>query len=1165
MNNLYDLVKRIDALTANSQQVLNALIRSCVASGSSSGYKVTKYGNEIVLTRSDIYRLYDFYQSWEAENFPADEASFYSILSAADTRWRKTASEDSTLATDAVVKHSQILFMTSADASKTGTGNYDYWLERIRNSVSPKVTVSTAPIPLNLRTPLYDENLSVKSFSQYETYLFPIGYQRAELLGIPGDEESYLAGGRNWTIDVTENLTFSGNRIFLGKISNPDNRLANYGDSVNTLSWGNESYAFKDESAAFGYQSVAIAPGAVVFGHRCRGFGEESFTAGGEELVTVGDRGFTSNYVNYAIGDNSFAANRKTVAGGYPYRFEFMTSSDLTTVPCETIEISTEGKCVATSTLQAQSLTASKKVIRVLASAITTSGMPFEIKEGDTVVVYDQTYNGTTRSFGSTSYISGGVSACDPTGYASTKFVTTVTAVSPHYETRSGGTKALVDVQLTLASPIPVESSLYNLTGGYLSRLASSVSTRNETLGQNGNIRLRLGENSATFGLNTIATGANQMVAGMNNTSNTEANFIVGTGVTSYVSQYARSNGLVVAPYYGYMRTTNGNAVMGVSGGDAYSGDLDDVRLYRGSFMFSAGAPSVSTGTSYVRSGSSYVRATPSGSRMETYMYDGTQSAVIAAASAPGVLVNPSYNVTTVFSSLQGTAVIAAGSYLRSDGTSEGYVSNALLTRSNIIRTANDNGVAIYAQDGIEIRNTENRFGRGINIETCSYLRLNFKSLELKGNTFGQLTATDDARSFWLAQNGGGGTTGAVTDIKYGNTTGHSGFYYGTTGNYFDMPFAPKEWSGQSLHVINSTVYNNNDKLYHTASLSIVDEPNMDAYRSTMGSSYINSTYWRPMVTVSAYSGAGNSNTMGRAKSFQLATFDDAMDSNVWSSGVMMRCGYSTLVAVKNDSTVIGPLTATNGYIFMPVTTLNSDWTISDKFRVIPASMENVRTLGMDNDYKNTLLSTFTSKFDVLKPIGSSAWGLGAGTITMSYTLNGNWLNMEMRVSASGSGSILDFSSSYKAIRIPFFIGCTTDSHTGNPGSSIAVYEAQNPSNDGYSTKYRIVPGVVTTASWTASSDGNIDYGRYHAEAKVFNDGFMYVQIRDVTPGSSGANGHGFRITFSGIVPFVANASCRSDWISPEWINSVRGKYGLDSGTAGRRYGDVIDDMETDE
>ena len=183
MNTLYDLATRLDALTANSQQVLNALIRSCVAAGSSSGYKVNKYGVPIELTRSDIYHLYDFYQSWEAEGFPSAEDDFNSLLARADDRWHTTSTDRSKLATDAVVKHSKILYMSrdeavilaNAEASEAAASSEsmsdDYWVAKVRTSASPKGTVSSAPIPLNLRTPLYDENLSVKSFSQFETYL----------------------------------------------------------------------------------------------------------------------------------------------------------------------------------------------------------------------------------------------------------------------------------------------------------------------------------------------------------------------------------------------------------------------------------------------------------------------------------------------------------------------------------------------------------------------------------------------------------------------------------------------------------------------------------------------------------------------------------------------------------------------------------------------------------------------------------------------------------------------------------------------------------------------------------------------------------------------------------------------------------------------------------
>ena len=64
MDTMYKLTKQIDALTYNSRAVLNALVRSCIAAGSSNGYTVRRYGKELTLKRADIFRLYDFYQCW---------------------------------------------------------------------------------------------------------------------------------------------------------------------------------------------------------------------------------------------------------------------------------------------------------------------------------------------------------------------------------------------------------------------------------------------------------------------------------------------------------------------------------------------------------------------------------------------------------------------------------------------------------------------------------------------------------------------------------------------------------------------------------------------------------------------------------------------------------------------------------------------------------------------------------------------------------------------------------------------------------------------------------------------------------------------------------------------------------------------------------------------
>ena len=57
MDTMYKLTKQIDALTYNSRAVLNALVRSCIAAGSSNGYTVKRFGVELTLGRTDIFRF----------------------------------------------------------------------------------------------------------------------------------------------------------------------------------------------------------------------------------------------------------------------------------------------------------------------------------------------------------------------------------------------------------------------------------------------------------------------------------------------------------------------------------------------------------------------------------------------------------------------------------------------------------------------------------------------------------------------------------------------------------------------------------------------------------------------------------------------------------------------------------------------------------------------------------------------------------------------------------------------------------------------------------------------------------------------------------------------------------------------------------------------------
>ncbi len=216
------LTKEIDALTYNSRSVLNALIRSTVASGSSQGYTVTRAGEELTLTRVDVYRLYTFYQDWAANGFATETGETNSsgrrLLTFDEIRIEQDKTcvtfDDGTQScnatTDALVIHSQILFLNSNTLASQPVSNIEgqsidnsavtsYWLDFLKEFNDPKLLTNSSPIPINLRTPVFDENMGTTKYNNHPTYLFPYQYFGLQLLGYPGDDTDHFGGGNSWT------------------------------------------------------------------------------------------------------------------------------------------------------------------------------------------------------------------------------------------------------------------------------------------------------------------------------------------------------------------------------------------------------------------------------------------------------------------------------------------------------------------------------------------------------------------------------------------------------------------------------------------------------------------------------------------------------------------------------------------------------------------------------------------------------------------------------------------------------------------------------------------------------------------------------------------------------------------------------------------------------
>ena len=668
MQSLYELTKKIDALTANSMQVLNALVRSCIAGGSSRGYTVSKYGVTIEMSRADIYRLYDFYQDWERHGFTVD--GFDALLDKANQRWvnsKQGANGDanSTLATDAVVKHSQILYLDSTNSKNTSP---DFWVGKIKESAAKsedvaKATVSSAPIPLNLRTPLYDENLSVKSFTQYETYLFPMGYQRTLLLGVPGNGESYLAGGKNWTIEVTDYLSLRGKHTVFGTVTNPQNRVDNYfrvfpdgtvGDeSVNTISGGYESYALADNAGAFGHMSYSIGANAYAFGTDSRAYAQNSFVAGGQNCVTLGDMSFATGINTLAVDEAAFAANRNTATTPASYLFTIESienSQDVTTTECSAIFDESKSECIVPDSAAAVAAMSAARTIVISDDNIAFAGdTELGIRVGDQVIVYDH------RRLSGGSFIN----AAQYAGYVFPTMQTTVTGIT---RDETGG-RYLVELGAPVQLSATVNGNLYGtVVQGKIAVVARNVAVRDAS-GAYTNPKqiVRLGTDCTAFGCYTRAAGMAQTVVGASNAVNYYARFIVGCG-SAYIKagnlydgidEDIRSNAMVVSPYYSYMRELNGTGTVGV-GSSVYVGDdTDRVHIFRGGFMTGDNGSGLST----------LVNASPE--KVKAYAEtDSEAHGMLLLGTTGKPVVNNSCPVTSHLFSRHGMAIVSAGAYI---------------------------------------------------------------------------------------------------------------------------------------------------------------------------------------------------------------------------------------------------------------------------------------------------------------------------------------------------------------------------------------------------------------------------------------------------------------------------------------------------------------------
>lgn len=509
------LTKEIDVLTYNARSVLNALIRSVLRYGTSNGYTVTKNSVELKLTRNDIYLLYRLYNEWAGLGFEKDafDAACENVrekfMPASHANPLLFADADNDELLHAVVTHSKILYLNSSNKKESN----QYWIEQIINAADKTVILNSSPIPVNLRTPVFDENMEVDKYSQYETYLLPMGYYMSLILGSVGDEVDHVAGGRNWLFDVDNEFKVSAPSVVFGGDDGTDRytyRCADepssggvytsYGYSLaygyNTKLRGTydtvggcSTYVFGSSSHGISHNSMIQARYAGIYaGLNNQVHQENGMTAGGEDLVVLGSHGF--------------AANRFNCVGfpGMLFKVSNLTKIDQ---DCEVVVNVCESDTARTLTKYNPTNILDIYYNQNELTPITWS----DFKVGDQVIIYDQTINGKN-------YLSW-------FGVELRHQITSITGIETHGSY----------IRFILKDNI--RYSEIGVNGGRVAKYSSNDYT-SYTYEYSGTSETKtrrfFGANSTALNYLTIAAGFNQTAAGCANFPMVKPNFIVGTG-----------------------------------------------------------------------------------------------------------------------------------------------------------------------------------------------------------------------------------------------------------------------------------------------------------------------------------------------------------------------------------------------------------------------------------------------------------------------------------------------------------------------------------------------------------------------------------------------------------------------------------------------------------
>lgn len=506
-DSLEKLVKEIDTLTYNARSVINALIRSVLANSSTNGFTIKRSGIEIKLSRPLIYRLSRFYEEWANNDFfvqdpdniiTTNKRDFDTILTDHDTIPVKDENQVAVInqpTTAALVIHSKILFLNSDNISRNEDtqDNISYWLGLIKTASNPKLITNSAPVPLNLRTPIFDENLSTARYLTSESYLFPYAYFALDTLGYSGDGVAHQLGGLSWDIVADQSIRLLSNNISVGGI-NPNaplktlaNRVGNFG-----FAWGYDTHARGDFSTAGGMSTFALGERSVAIGGNsiASEFGAVAIgsdaSAPGYQAAVVGGSG------NKAVADYSAAFGGIGNTAGEEVFSWVLDPTTATTPDGCFVDLAN-----CTATLQPGSTTIFlNKNILVIQGNVTDKFNAFDsIKIFDFTIAINQSTN--NQFF----YTEGNAFSAIYGGIASIAF-----------DEEKGVTK------LTLFSEIPYA----NVDGGSVVVISrSSGFTEGES---------SPGLYSFVTGLFNIASGFAQTVVGKYNKKVADAKFIVGTG-----------------------------------------------------------------------------------------------------------------------------------------------------------------------------------------------------------------------------------------------------------------------------------------------------------------------------------------------------------------------------------------------------------------------------------------------------------------------------------------------------------------------------------------------------------------------------------------------------------------------------------------------------------